>query len=118
MSVLAILFTSLSLSKLMVVDILFYTLGLSLEFFALIALRKKEPKLPRPFRIPLGIPGLVLLSIPPIALALAVAIFSTQGEEGSLLQVGIVAISMLVGFRVYFKRKRYLIKKLRYTANP
>jgi amino acid transporter len=99
----ASLFSYLSLSKLMVVDILFYTLGLSLEFVALIALRAKEPGLHRPFRIPLGTLGLSLLSAPPILLAVAVAAFSTLGEDGSLLQVGVVALGIISGIGIYTK---------------
>ena len=97
----AALFSVLSLSKLIVVDILFYTLGLSLEFAALIALRKKEPGLARPFRIPLERGGLILLASSPLLLAGAVAVFSMLGEEGSLLQVGIVIGASLIGVALY-----------------
>jgi amino acid transporter len=110
MSVLAAVFSSLSLGKLMVVDILFYTLGLSLEFCALIALRKKEPSLARPFRIPLENFGLTILSIIPLSLALIVAVFSTMGEDGSFVQVAIVAAGVTAGFFIFKRRSKYLHK--------
>jgi len=94
-------FSSLSLGKLLVVDILFYALGLSLEFLALIALRIKEPGLKRPFKIPLGIGGLVVISAMPLFLAGVVANFSTQGS-GSMVQLGIVAIGIVFGMILYY----------------
>ena len=97
----AALFSGLSLAKLMVVDILFYTLGLSLEFAALIRLRQTEPALPRPFRIPLEVRGLVWLSLPPLLLAALVALFSTLGGTGSYLQVGIVALGVVAGVGIF-----------------
>ncbi|MEI7440227.1 MAG: APC family permease [bacterium] len=111
MSGLAAVFSSLSLGKLMVVDILFYTLGLSLEFCALVALRKKEPHLARPFRIPLETFGLTILSIIPISLAVIVAVFSTMGEGGSFVQVGIVAAGVVAGVIIFERRSKYLHKK-------
>jgi amino acid transporter len=110
MSGLAAVFSSLSLGKLMVVDILFYTLGLSLEFCALVALRKKEPHLARPFRIPLETLGLTILSIIPISLAVIVAVFSTMGEGGSFVQVGIVAAGVVAGAIIFERRSKYLHK--------
>ena len=102
LSVLTAGLSALSLKKLIVVDILFYTLGLGLEFLALIALREKEPNLTRPFRIKLPTWGLVLMSVPPIAIVVCVAVFSTLGEGSSLFQLGIVATGILAGTAVYF----------------
>jgi amino acid transporter len=100
------LFTSLSFSKLMVVDILFYSLGLGLEFLALIALRQKEPNLVRPFKIPLGKLGLFFMSLPPMALAIAVAVYSTQGE-GSSQQIGIVLAGIFLGGVIYYVQSKW-----------
>ncbi len=97
----AAVFSSLSLSKLIVLDILFYTLGLSLEFFALIALRSKEPGLARPFRIPLNRMGLVCMSLLPLSIACIVAVTSVLGTSGSLLQIGLVGFGITAGAFVY-----------------
>lgn len=99
-------FSALSLERLMVVDILFYALGLSLEFAALVALRLREPGLARPFRIPLKTGGLIAMSGLPVALAVTVACLSTLGEEGSLVQVGVVAIGVLAGLAIYGIKSR------------
>ncbi len=70
----------LKLERLIALDILLYGVSLSLEFIALIALRMREPDLPRPYRIPGGTVGVTLLSIPPVAL-LAVALVKNAGER-------------------------------------
>jgi amino acid transporter len=59
-----------SFQELIQVDMFLYALALILEFAALIWLRFKEPHMARPFRVPFGTPGVVALSIPPIALCL------------------------------------------------
>ncbi len=64
---------SLGFVKLIELDVAIYGLSLLLEFAALIALRIKEPNLPRPFRIPGGLAGVIGLSLGPLVLvALAV----------------------------------------------
>ncbi|GGB03027.1 APC family permease [Puia dinghuensis] len=71
----------LSFSELVVMDIILYGAALTLEFLALIILRSKEPDRPRPFKIPLGKKGLVLLVIAPIlvySIALAGALMSSD----------------------------------------
>ncbi|HXB06444.1 MAG TPA: APC family permease [Puia sp.] len=55
-------------SDLVVMDIILYGAGLSLEFIALFVFRVKEPDRPRPFRIPLGKTGLFLLLLLPIGI--------------------------------------------------
>ncbi|HLZ86911.1 MAG TPA: APC family permease, partial [Puia sp.] len=55
-------------SDLIVMDIILYGAGLSLEFIALLLLRIKEPDRPRPFRIPLGRIGLALMILLPIGI--------------------------------------------------
>ena len=54
------------LSDLIVLDICLYTAGISLEFAALINLRKKEADTGRPFRIPLRRTGLIILFLIPL----------------------------------------------------
>ena len=55
-------------SDLIIMDIILYGAGLTLEFIALFTLRRKSPDLPRPFRIPLGKTGLAFLLILPIGI--------------------------------------------------
>ena len=98
----AALFCGFSLGKLMILDILLYSLGLGLEFMALIVLRIKEPHLYRPYKIPIQTMGIILMSLLPLVLALTVAIYSLRGDSGSYLQVGLTAIAVLTGIVIYF----------------
>jgi amino acid transporter len=58
----------LGFQRLIEIDVVLAGCILALEFAALIVLRVREPGLPRPFRIPLRLPGLVLMSLVPIVL--------------------------------------------------
>jgi amino acid transporter len=57
-----------SFQDLIQVDMFLYALALILEFAALIWLRFQKPEMPRPFRVPFGKPGVIAISIPPVAL--------------------------------------------------
>jgi amino acid transporter len=59
-----------SFQELIQVDMFLYALALILEFAALIWLRFQKPEMPRPFRVPVGKPGVIAISIPPVALCL------------------------------------------------
>ena len=52
----------ISFQRLVVADVLLYGLALFLEFGALLELRRREPSLRGPFRVPLGLAGLTLLA--------------------------------------------------------
>jgi amino acid transporter len=71
----------LSFSDLVVMDIILYGAGLTLEFLTLLTLRSREPNRLRPFKIPLGKKGLILLIMAPLiiySIALAGAILSSD----------------------------------------
>jgi len=58
--------------ELLVIDVTIYGAGLFLEYFSLIKLRIDQPDVHRPFKIPLGVPGLiVLISLPIIVYGIA-----------------------------------------------
>ncbi len=42
------------------------------------------------------------MAVPPLLLALAVAVFSTMGSSGSYLQVGLVVGGVLLGIALYY----------------
>ncbi|HWZ27928.1 MAG TPA: APC family permease [Gemmatimonadales bacterium] len=81
---------------LLAADVLLYTLALVLEFGSLLALRRKEPTLRGPFRIPLPTAALALLAtLPPLVLAAAVALElggRTAGFTGVLVGLGLAAV--------------------------
>ncbi|MEY2668525.1 MAG: hypothetical protein RJA59_1163 [Pseudomonadota bacterium] len=90
---LSALFLGLGLKRLVEIYVLLYGAALLLEFAALVALRLREPELPRPFRVPGGALGCALLAVPP-ALLLAVAGWTGRDEPGafglSALQIALV----------------------------
>ena len=62
-----ILALSLSLERILLMDILLYGASLILEFVALIVLRIRRPELARPFRIPGGTRGAIAIAAAPPA---------------------------------------------------
>jgi amino acid transporter len=70
----------LGFERLVTIDILVYGTSLLLEFIALVALRIREPNLPRPFRVPGGIIGAVFIGVVPMLL-LAFSIVRSEHEQ-------------------------------------
>jgi amino acid transporter len=98
-----ILFT---FSDLVVMDIILYGAGLSLEFIALLMLRIKEPLRPRPFRIPLGNAGLIaMIALPMLVyvIALSGALVSTEKMWGPVT----LALGMLLSATVAWRFIRW-----------
>jgi amino acid transporter len=88
-------------------DILLYGASLALEFLALIILRRREPDLPRPFRVPGGMPGVVVVGIAPTVL-LGIALIRNRSEQldlgrlGSISTLSLGGILMAAGVAYYF----------------
>jgi amino acid transporter len=74
-------FALLPFSGLVVADVVFYAMALLLEFGALLALRRKEPALRGPFRIPLGNTGVTVLAVIPLTILAGVIGLSLLGGE-------------------------------------
>jgi amino acid transporter len=85
----------LNFERLVVLDILLYGLSLVLEFCALIALRMREPAMPRPFKIPGGIPVAILCGLMPTILILAALVRNHDEKVGNFngLTMGLVLIA-------------------------
>ena len=66
--------------RLISIDLVLYGASLVLEFVALLVLRVREPNLPRPFRVPGGVPGALLAGLGPTGL-IAFAIWAARGER-------------------------------------
>src|ERR1700683_4091733 len=91
----------LGFERLITIDILLYGTSLMLEFVALVALRIKEPTLRRPFRVPGGMIGAIMLGVCPLLL-LGFSVVRSEAEQVlgmSSLTFGILL--MLAGFPVY-----------------
>ncbi|HVV70627.1 MAG TPA: APC family permease, partial [Verrucomicrobiae bacterium] len=110
-----ILFT---FSDLVIMDIILYGAGLSLEFIALVTLRRTEPSARRPFRIPLGRGGLVLLYVLPLTIYTAAltgaflakkdAPFWSSEKSGPILLAFGMLFSAAIAWRLIRWRRPHL----------
>ena len=97
----------LAFKRLVMLDILLYGASLVLEFVALVVLRFREPNLPRPFRVPGGPLGAILVGVGPTAL-LIVALVRTHEERldlgrfGSFSALAFGLILMAAGVVYYY----------------
>jgi len=84
----------LGFKRLVQLDVVIYGGSLGLEFVALVALRVKEPGTPRPYRVPGGMVGAVLIGAIPMAL-IAMSFVDAQAEEGGgWVVVAVVAVGV------------------------
>ena len=93
----------MSFSKLLALDVLLTGLSLILEFAALVALRVRQPDLPRPFRIPGGTAAAIALGIPPLALLILAAARSQLESIGpiNVLELGVLLVTLGCGAYYY-----------------
>ncbi|AIE85050.1 amino acid transporter [Fimbriimonas ginsengisoli Gsoil 348] len=92
------------LSDLAEVDVVIYSAGLFLETIALLVLRYREPELPRPYRIPGGWPGVIVLALAPKVILVAAIVAQVQGEDGRKTLL-VTAVALLSGPVVWYSRK-------------
>jgi amino acid transporter len=92
----------LGFERLVTIDVLLYGMSLSLEFIALIVLRIKEPTLRRPFKVPGGMAGAILVGVCP---ALLLGFSIVHGESEQILGMNGLAFGLLLiggGFLAYW----------------
>jgi len=70
-----------SFGELLKIDVIIYSAGIVLEFAALVVLRRREPDLARPFRIPGGLVVVGLVALLPTAV-IVFAVVGNVKEEG------------------------------------
>ena len=92
----------LSLDRLLMLDILLYGASLVLEFVALIVLRVREPELVRPFRVPGGRAGAILVGIGPSALLIVALVRNRNERMGDVSALTVGLILMGAGVVLYF----------------
>ena len=97
--------------ELIIIDVTIYGAGLFLEYISLIRLRIKEPLTHRPFRIPLGVPGLCVMVALPVGVYL-IALTGVFFSAKEIIRPAIFAISILltaeVAWQVVVWRKPHL----------
>ena len=79
--------------SLVIIDVTLFVSAYALIFFSAIALRIKEPRLERPFRIPLGTVGLSVLLLLPLGL-IALTLWMTL-QDRSVLWAGVSSLQVL-----------------------
>jgi amino acid transporter len=87
---------------LVVMDIVLYGAGLSLEFVTLFVLRIKAPMEHRPFRIPLGNAGLLLMILMPVGVYI-IALSGALYSSGGMLMPALISIGMLVSAEIVWR---------------
>lgn len=97
-------FSWFSFTELITVNTILYGLSVLYEFAALVVLRKKEPDLVRPFKVPGGMAVAALLGLAPLFLVYLVT-YNSIKEEGWLKQIP-TAIAIALGVGVYALNRR------------
>jgi amino acid transporter len=95
------LFVLVPFGKLVIADVLLYSLALFLEFGALIQLRKREPDLRGVFRIPLNRAGVIVLAALPMIILIGVVASSLRNGEYGLPAVIGAIVAIATGPAVY-----------------
>jgi len=96
-------------TDLLIIDVTVYGAGLALEYISLIRLRIKEPETHRPFRIPLGIPGLCIGLILPVSVyfvALGGAFASVNSAKLAAIFAVVILLSAELLWQVILWRKK------------
>ena len=94
-------FASLSFRDLVVLDVWLYSLTILVELAAFIQLRRREPGLARPWRVPAGVPGAIVVAVLPSLLALTAMV--TAGWRNILAGV-VAALTGPVFYAVWRRR--------------
>ncbi|MBV9947932.1 MAG: APC family permease [Myxococcales bacterium] len=96
----------LGFRRLVVLDILLYGSSLVLEFATLVVLRRREPELPRPFRIPGGSAVAGALALGPIALLVIAFVHSGEETVGRMSSLSLGALLVAAGPLLYAVRRK------------
>ena len=102
----------LGFERSLILDVLLTGLSILLEFWALVALRIREPNLERPYRVPGGTIGTVLIGIPPLALIAAALVRNSQESVGTTNELVVGASVVVAGFIMYFLTRLFQRNKI------
>jgi amino acid transporter len=92
----------LGFERSLILDVLLTGLSILLEFWALVALRIREPNMARPYRVPGGTIGAILIGLPPLALIVTALVRNSQESVGSTNELVVGASVVIAGFAMYF----------------
>lgn len=102
-----ILLSWLSFQEIVAAENFLYCFGMILEFIAFILLRIKHPNMPRPYKVPGGTIGAILMCIPPTILIFVVLYHSSR----KVMVVSLVAVAIglvLQPCLKFVEKKRWL----------
>jgi amino acid transporter len=92
----------LGFERSLILDVFLTGLSILLEFWALVALRVREPALARPYRVPGGTLGVVLIGLPPLGLMVATLVRNSREMIGStselIVGLGVIAAGIIAYF--------------------
>jgi amino acid transporter len=97
----------LGFEKNVLLDVMLTGLSILLEFWALVALRVREPELARPFRVPGGIAGTIAIGVPPLALMIAALARNRTELVGRTSELAIGGAIIAAGVALYFVSRFY-----------
>ncbi len=92
----------LGFERSLILDVLLTGLSILLEFWALAALRIREPGLARPYRVPGGTIGAFLIGLPPLALIIMALVRNDEESLGRTNELVIGAAIVAAGIAMYF----------------
>jgi amino acid transporter len=96
----------LGFERSLILDVMLTGLSILLEFWALVALRVREPELERPYRVPGGLVGAALIGLPPLALMIAALVRNGSEAIGPTSGLSIGLIVIVAGIIAYFVSER------------
>ena len=101
----------LGFEKSLLLDVLLTGSSILLEFWALAALRVREPDLARPFRVPGGMAGAVAIGVPPLALMIAAFARNRTELVGATNELAIGFLVIAAGVALYFLSRVFARKR-------
>jgi len=110
--------TFLSFEGLTVIYCLLYTAGLTLEFIALVLLRRKRPDALRPFRVPGGTTGLAIVCVLPAIVAAGVVYATLKEWRNYGVPFAIMGVIAVFGVAIYFLRVRHFHRAIASATLP
>lgn len=87
--------------ELIIIDITLYGAALFMEYIALIRLRQLAPDEHRPFKIPLNVPGLILMTLLPLTVYIIAMAGAFINTERAFLPIVFALLSLLSAEAVY-----------------
>lgn len=102
-----VLLSWLSIQEIVAAENFLYCFGMILEFIAFVRLRIKNPAASRPYKIPVGTAGAILMCIPPTILICTVLALSSLKVMVISICAVIIGLVMQPGLK-YIEKKRWI----------